>query len=317
MVICFTTVSSPLQGIKMFTISSIAVPSGYSSQIFGGLGANAAAHQPGDPLGPQGAMYLISVPGLGTVYIEDIGWTSNGWGVRVNGGPAVWTYQGGGAAAIAIDINGGVTVSGGMTLTSQLIANMIDTGPLLQRTLQMIAASPALAVDWNTNAMATLFAVGFPRTCMVNMHQECCTQFINLLNSIQLPAPSSTATLELGENVEASWWACTACKVVLAAAVAAGMATVVACAAVGGPIAAPVAYLEGTAFVELIVTYTSLTTEQAATILLSAGAGGGAEFISSAISGLCTGMGACDSCSAEAERLIALSTGEENAIQTA
>lgn len=97
----------------MFHLNSITVPSGHTATMLGGSNTDVAVRAPGDRLGPQGSAYFIAVSGLGTMYLEDVGGVSGGWGVRVNGASMIWSYGGEGEGAITVDASGNVMLSGG------------------------------------------------------------------------------------------------------------------------------------------------------------------------------------------------------------
>ncbi|HLJ64181.1 MAG TPA: hypothetical protein VKT70_08755, partial [Stellaceae bacterium] len=160
---------------------SVSVPSGYTSSIYGGAGGSAGPISPG---GNFSGVTFVAVPGLGTLFVEDIGWNNGAWAVRINGSSNIWRYQGFGQTNIAIDISGSFTVAG--TIASRLITNMADTGPLMKSMLTLVQATPALQTAWNADAMQTLYTMGYPRTCMYNVDPSCCQQFIAIMQSIQI-----------------------------------------------------------------------------------------------------------------------------------
>jgi hypothetical protein len=96
----------------MWHIDTITAPAGSPARIFGGEPGAGAVTTAGDRLGPQGALYTVSLPELGYLTLADIGWTSGGWTVLVNG-RTNWCYGGEGHVAISVDPGGGVTLAGG------------------------------------------------------------------------------------------------------------------------------------------------------------------------------------------------------------
>jgi hypothetical protein len=215
----------------MFYINAINEPPGYGRAIYGGYGADVGSRYLGDRLGPQGAVYFVSIPGLGTLSLEDVGLLSDGnYGVRVNGGP-IWEYRGGGQGSIDIGIDGKVALYGDIsTVNTVLVTEMFDVGPLSQHMLTMAQKSPALTAAWNQNAMQTLYMMGYPRTCMYNMDPDCCRQVEAFMQSIVLSTEAHEAadidlylSQELGET-----WECKLCKMGVIAVVGA-LYVVVAC----------------------------------------------------------------------------------------
>jgi hypothetical protein len=199
----------------MFYINAINEPPGYGRAIYGGYGADVGSRYLGDRLGPQGAVYFVSVPGLGTLSLEDVGLLSNGnYGVRVNGGP-IWEYRGGGQGSIDIGIDGKVALYGDIsTVNTVLVTEMLDVGPISQLMVIMAQRSPALTASWNANAMQTLYAMGYPRTCMYNMDSECCRQVEAFMQSIVLSTQAHEAVdIDLYLSQELGlWWTCILCQ---------------------------------------------------------------------------------------------------------
>ena len=93
-----------------WNISKIDVPPGYRSVIYG---ASGLAHI-GNSL--QGN-WLVSIPGLGYISLEDVGHQQGGphyWAVRINGSQLIW-YDGQGDMQIAVSAGGSFTMNGGIS----------------------------------------------------------------------------------------------------------------------------------------------------------------------------------------------------------
>ncbi|KIJ49814.1 hypothetical protein M422DRAFT_246183 [Sphaerobolus stellatus SS14] len=100
----------------MFTIISISVDSGTrSSVLFGGQPGKEVVGPTG-ALGPEGSVYILSIPGIGYMKLKDMGNSVSGpgdWSVQVSGSSTNWFYKGGGQATISINSSGQYTISGG------------------------------------------------------------------------------------------------------------------------------------------------------------------------------------------------------------
>jgi hypothetical protein len=96
----------------MFQITGVSVPNGNGVRIFGGPPDDRKARSIGESF--AGGVYWVTVQNMGTLSLEDIGWTpQQAWGVRLNSSPdSVWLYQGGGQASIAVDADGEVSING-------------------------------------------------------------------------------------------------------------------------------------------------------------------------------------------------------------
>src|SRR3954447_11111645 len=97
----------------MFQITGVSVLNGNRVTIFGGPPDDRRARSIGESL--AGGVYTVTVQGMGTLTLEDVGWTTpqNAWGVRLNNSrESVWLYQGTGRAGIAIDTDGEVSING-------------------------------------------------------------------------------------------------------------------------------------------------------------------------------------------------------------
>jgi hypothetical protein len=98
----------------MFHINTIALPAGKTATI-AQVSPVSGPINLGDRLGPQGAAYRITIPGMGTINLIDKGNTVPGpatWSVQINNN-SYWFYEGEGQMAIAVDATGKVTISGG------------------------------------------------------------------------------------------------------------------------------------------------------------------------------------------------------------
>lgn len=283
----------------MFHINSITVPPGYSSAIFGGSGGNFGPRSPRDRFGPEGSVYFISAPGLGSLYIEDIGAVGDGWGVRVNGrDDLVWTYVGEGQGAISIDINGNFTITGGTnSVSATLVVNMADSGPLTARIFQMVQASASLRSAWNTDAMQVLYQVGLPRTCMHNMDPNCCAQYMAQMRSIQFPASAAglAAVTDSTDPEFTGWFACALCQAGLAGVVAAAFVAFVGILTSSvAAAAAPLQAVQEATTLSTIVNATGISAGRLIQLAASAFVGAGVvSFVGNLIELICEEIGAC------------------------
>jgi hypothetical protein len=286
----------------MFVINSINVPNGYTAAMFGGVNANVGPISTGSLLGPLGAVYFVSVPGMGTLSLEDVGQQAGGWGVRVNNGP-IWLYGGQNQGSIAVAADGTVTLSGGgvAPVQTKLIASMIDLGNLTQMMVKMAQRSPVLTANWNADAMATLYSMGYPRCCMINMDAECCRQAVALLQSLHLSAAAHEADdidAFLAEHVD-GWWGCTLCKAnMYGLALTAFVAGIAALTAAGVTEAALLGILgEVTAIEEIAVAANTGRNAVAGMMVRAYLMGGAVSLVSSFVDGICVYTGACDAAS--------------------
>jgi len=96
----------------MFQITGVSTPNGNGMTIFGGPSGEERSRKIGDVLG--GGLYQVTVEGMGTLTLEDVGWTpQQAWGVRLNNSPgSVWLYQGTGTASLTIADTGEVSING-------------------------------------------------------------------------------------------------------------------------------------------------------------------------------------------------------------
>src|SRR4051794_16855543 len=96
----------------MFQITGVSVPNGNGVTILGGPPDDQRTRGIGDVL--AGGLYRVTVEGMGTLTLEDIGWTpQQAWGVRLNNSSdSVWLYQGTGTAGLTIDDTGRVSING-------------------------------------------------------------------------------------------------------------------------------------------------------------------------------------------------------------
>ena len=165
---------------------------------------------------------------MGTLLLEDIGGTPDGWGVRVTGsnGSATWLYLNLGDGQLSIQPDGSCTLSGGsVVVRSSLMAEMRDCAPLIQRMYTMVCAAPSLHQAWQTDAMGLMHRMGLPRGCMYNLDRNCCAQFVSLLADLPLSPPqASRADIEMGLG---SWLKCASCKAFFGGAVILSMFAVI------------------------------------------------------------------------------------------
>jgi len=84
--------------------------------LFGGV-AGKEIIGPVGPFGPSGSQYVLCIPGLGYITLEDKGNSVRGpgdWSVQVSGSSTNWFYGGGGQAYISIvAATGTYTITGG------------------------------------------------------------------------------------------------------------------------------------------------------------------------------------------------------------
>jgi hypothetical protein len=106
----------------MFNIIAINLPAGKTAAIQC-LAPTPSAKKIGDQFGPQGAQYVITIQGMGSFSLVDIGNSVSGpatWAVRINNA-VNWFYEGGGQLSLTVDAGGNVTASGGAnTVTTKI-----------------------------------------------------------------------------------------------------------------------------------------------------------------------------------------------------
>ncbi len=101
----------------MFTINSLSLPTGKTAKLVLNGPTPQTLATTGATMGPQSTSYTLTVDGMGSLTLLDVGDTVPGpgtWGVRVNGG-ACWYYEGGGQMNIVVDAAGGVNITGGVS----------------------------------------------------------------------------------------------------------------------------------------------------------------------------------------------------------
>lgn len=297
----------------MWHINSISVQTGAQTQIFGGSGNTMHVCALGERLGPQGAMYVISVAGVGAISLQDVGAIGGpgAWAIRVNNSDTYVYYNGEGQLTLSITEAGQVTINGGVNVvTTQLLMSMQDVNNLIPFMFTMVAQSTALQQQWKNNAMQTLYMMGLPETCMLNMDTRCCMQLMDFLQSVTFPsgfllapehalvsaeAVASRSFDRLAATHEAlgGWWGCTLCQVGLAAATAAIVAITLVVIGVAAPEAGLVAALAATGPVTWLAGVLGVSAVTIAQISITAAIAGAAKLVDRIVEGLCQAMGAC------------------------
>lgn len=280
----------------MWQINSVRVPTGESASLWGGIGNDVTTRHLGDTLGPEGAAYVLNVPNVGALLLEDTGATPTEWSIRING-KQYYSYTGGGHLTLAIDTAGNANFSGGQaTLQVPLIRTMSQTGIVTQGVLKLVGNAPSLQPAWNADPWSLLLGAGFPTMCMVNMTDtlgsapNCCAQFIAWLKTIQFPTDA--------DELDASWFGCKLCQMSVAGMIAAAFVVIVAvCAASGGTaIPAALAALESATSVAAIAAAVDVSVAAVARLAFTAfAAGGAAMFVAAMIEGVCELAGYCES----------------------
>lgn len=208
-------------GIPSISFSSLTPPSGYSATLFGGMvgSENVGFYTLGTDLGdfdghPDGAIYFLGVPGIGTASLSVIP-TNSQYKVYINQDETnallCNTLD---ELSISIDTTGGVDVSvSDQKITGALVLDMMRAGNLIQNMVEMVSNSETLKNQWNLDAISTLYYMGLSPTVMTNMMSvctytpDCCTQLITQLQSITF---STTEGLTAQSNDNS--WGCWACR---------------------------------------------------------------------------------------------------------
>ncbi|MFL6138657.1 MAG: hypothetical protein ACJ74O_12750 [Frankiaceae bacterium] len=278
----------------MWHINSVSVPTREIATIWGGSGTNVAPRALGDRLGPQGAIYVVNIPNVGALVIEDTGPVPTEWSLKVNGGPT-YAYRGEGQINITVDAMGIATLSGGVgTLAVPLVATMAQSGVVTNAVIRLVAGAPSLQTQWAADAWRLMQSAGFPTMTMVNMKEtfahnpDCCVQYIAWLQTVTFPSNADDDMLGDGS------WGCTLCKAFYTGMAAALFVTLVGvCLASGVGPAAIAALTEATA-IETIAAAINVSGARVAAVAAAAFAAGAiSSLVGRLVEAICELAGYC------------------------
>lgn len=276
----------------MWHVKSVTVSTGEQAAIWGGLGTDVASRALGDRLGPEGSQYVLNIPHLGSIVLEDMGPNPTEWGIKVNG-EKTYIYHGEGQINISVGSNRMATLSGGEgTLEMPLLATMDSTGIVTQTIFKLVNGAPSLHGEWNNDPMALLRKAGFPDTAMLNLRQsfgtapDCCQQFETWLKTIQFTG--------VGE-LEAMGFGCSLCKIGMSGLAAAAVVAILAVCISNPQIEAAMLALEESTTIQRIASLVGKSTSEVARVAGTAGLSvAGAQALGEFAEGLCVLIGACD-----------------------